>query len=131
MPNRLDRNTRIGTIGELLVQIKLLTLNIESFPPLKDSGTDLVAFLGKSYKVIQVKTKKDSKYWNFPPPDKTYDILALVDLNEELLLDKSMVWLLTKKEAEENRKNINSYDYYTLDKKFRFSEPRIKEIWNL
>jgi hypothetical protein len=106
MGNPLDSNIHKGALGKLLVQVKLLTLNIESFPPLKDSGTDLVAYIGKSFKAIQVKTKKDGSSWRVPQRKKLYDILALVDLNQELLLDQSGIWLLTKEEAEENRKKV-------------------------
>lgn len=129
MGNPLDNNTHKGTLGELLVQLKLLTLNVESFPPLKDSGTDLVAFMGNSFKAIQVKTKKDGNSWGVPEKEKLYDILALVDLDEDLSLDQSGIWLLTKKEAEENRKKVvNCIIDKEFDSKFRFSESRIKEV---
>ncbi len=49
MGNPLTNNIFKGTIGEVLVQLKLLTFNIESFPPLKDSDTDLVAYFGKTF----------------------------------------------------------------------------------
>lgn len=132
MGNPLDSNTHKGTLGELLVQIRLLTLNIESFPPLKDSGTDLVAYMGKSFKSIQVKTRKDGNSWKVPDQLKIYDILALVDLNKDLLLDQSEVFLLTKKEAEGNAQKIASC---TLDKefnsKFGFSERRVRELCSI
>jgi len=126
MANPLDNNIHKGTVGEILVQLKLLTLNIESFPPLKDSGTDLVAHIGNSYKGIQVKTKQDGNKWNFPPKGRIYDILALVELDKNLLLDQSKIWILTKKEAEENKQTISNCNYEILNNKFKFSPKRIR-----
>jgi len=124
MVNPLDENTHKGTLGELLVQLKLLTENIESSQPLKDSGNDLVAFIGNSFKSIQVKTKQEGKGWSVPKRRK-YDILALVDLEENLSLDNSRIWLLTKKEAEKNKTEIRNG---SANSRFLFSDERIKEL---
>ena len=45
-----------GTIGELLVQTRLLQYGVQAAPPLKDSGNDLIALKGDAIKTIQVKT---------------------------------------------------------------------------
>lgn len=124
MANLLDSNTHKGTLGELLVQLKLLIFNIESFPPLKDSGNDLIAFFGKSFKAIQVKTKQYCTGWEVPQ-DRIYHILALVDLDNDLLLDRSRVFMFTRKEAEERRKEIRSGD---IDEKFLLTEDRIMNL---
>ena len=127
MANPLDNNTHKGTLGELFVQLKLLTKNIESFFPLKDSGNDLIAFIGDSFKSIQVKTRKDGKNWS-KVRDRKYDILALVDLDEDLSLDKSKIWLLTKQEVEEGKTEIRKG---RADKRFLLSDDRIEELKKL
>lgn len=123
--NKLYFNTYKGTLGEIIVQLKLLVENVQSSFPLKDSGNDLIAFIGESFKSIQVKTKQDSHGWSMPKKRTKYDILALVDLHNDLELDKCRVWLLTKQEAEENKTAIRNGK---IDKKFIFSERRINEI---
>ena len=128
MANPLDNNTHKGTLGELLVQLKLLTFNIESFPPLKDSGTDLVAYIGNCYKGIQIKTKQDGKNWSFPKEERIYDLLALVELDENLFLDKSPIWILTREEAEENKTSITNCKYEVLDQEFQLTQERVREL---
>ena len=66
---------------------------------MKDSGNDLIAFIGGCFKSIQVKTKQEGRGWSVPK-NRKYEILALVDLDETLYLDKSKIWLFTKQEAE-------------------------------
>lgn len=44
MGNPLPKALATGTLGELLVQFRLLQFDIQAAPPLKDSGNDLVAF---------------------------------------------------------------------------------------
>jgi hypothetical protein len=94
---------QIGKCGELLVQYKLLLLQIESAPLTTDSGIDLVAYSPRTNKpiTIQVKTKlkptpaggkgKPSLDW-WVPIDTPADIVAFVDLASE------EIWLLTKEE---------------------------------
>jgi|GEM_PF-4474233 hypothetical protein len=45
-----------GTMGELLVQLRLLEFGIQASCPLKDTGNDLIAIKGEKIKLIQVKT---------------------------------------------------------------------------
>jgi hypothetical protein len=43
MANPISSEMRIGTLGELLVQLRLLQFDVQAAPPLKDSGNDLIA----------------------------------------------------------------------------------------
>lgn len=58
MGNTLPKNLSIGTIGELLVQLRLLEFGVQAAPPIKDSGNDLIAIKGEVVKFIQIKTSK-------------------------------------------------------------------------
>jgi len=91
--------SQIGKCGELLVQLKLLKLGIESSPLTTDAGIDLVAFSNhrKSAITIQVKANQKAKPaggtgrlhldW-YAEDDSAADIFAFVDL------EKDQVWLV-------------------------------------
>jgi hypothetical protein len=66
MSNPISKKIKIGTIGELLVQLRLLQYGIQAAPPLRDSGNDLVGILGKDIKTIQVKTTSVHALQNWP-----------------------------------------------------------------
>jgi len=94
-----------GKIGELLVQLSLLTFGIESTPPLIDSGTDLIAIKSSSNlesivcKTIQVKTESNSQRnsWTTPERGKLYHILALVRLGaNQNKFDDAKIYLIPK-----------------------------------
>lgn len=125
--NRLPPKVTVGTIGEVLVQLKLLMFGVESFPPLKDSGNDLVAYFGSSFAAIQVKTKQ-AKGWSMPNEETLYHVLALVDLDKNHSLDNSIIFLLTRKEAEEQRRQIGNG---TLADRFCLSGKRLEELREL
>ncbi len=44
--NKITDNLKLGTFGELLVQLRLLEFDVQAAPPLKDSGNDLIAIRG-------------------------------------------------------------------------------------
>lgn len=106
MGNPLPKNTHKGTIGELLVQLRLLEYGIQSAPPIKDSGNDLIAIKGEAVKFIQVKTEKRLR--NLP---KIYHLVAFVDLkyseDDSLLLDQSKIWIIKKGEPFKKRKELD------------------------
>lgn len=52
MGNRLTDNVVIGTIGELLVQTRLLQCGVQAAAPIKDSGNDLIAVKGEAFRGI-------------------------------------------------------------------------------
>ena len=79
MANLISDQIKIGTIGELLVQLRLLQYDIQAAPPLKDSGNDLIAIKGVCFKAIQVKTTTNGNFTR-PPNTNIYHILAVVYL---------------------------------------------------
>lgn len=131
MANPISKNMSIGTIGELLVQIRLLQHGVQAAPPLKDSGNDLIAIKGRCVKFVQVKTTTNNGYNLRNLKNKIFDILALVKLSEknnELQLDKSEIYLLG-----ENELIINNNDNYTLPKNWKKNhklDRKIEYFWN-
>ncbi len=95
MGNVLTKNILKGTLGELLVQLRLLEFGIQAAPPLKDTGNDLIAIKGEVVKFIQIKT--ESRLRNLPD---VYHLIAIVDLKYDnqvnLCLDQSKIWILIK-----------------------------------
>jgi hypothetical protein len=45
-----------GTLGELITQTFLLAHGVQAAPPIKDSGNDLIAVRGGSFRAVQVRT---------------------------------------------------------------------------
>ena len=124
--NPIDERLKIGTIGELLVQIRLLQYDIQAAPPLKDSGNDLIAVKGDCFRAVQVKTSTTDSFILKDLDKKEYHILAMVNLNGEnqtVYLDKSKVFLLEKSEV--NRK---SYRVEGLLDKI-LSKERLEELF--
>lgn len=109
MVNILKDTKITGTIGELLVQLRLLEYDIQAAPPIKDSGNDLIAIKGEIFRAVQVKTSRIDKFilGNLPK----FHILALVHLiseNTTILLDQSKIYLLLKNEV--NKKTYRVED---------------------
>lgn len=108
MGNPLPETTYIGTIGEILVQLRLLDFGVQSAPPIKDSGNDLIAIKGEVVKFIQVKTSKN-KIPRAGKLPKIYHIVALVELkyeDDKLLLDKSKIYFYNKDETIIDKKEL-------------------------
>ena len=114
MANPISDEIKTGTVGELLVQIRLLQYDVQAAPPLKDSGNDLIAIKGRSFRTIQVKTTTTGSF-NKPSNGKNYEILAVVHLrgNDRILdLDETIIYLIPKSEVEQNAANVrNLHDY--------------------
>src|SRR5258708_5561634 len=96
--NAISPQIRIGTLGELLVQARLLQYGVQAAPPIKDSGNGLIAVRGESFRAIQVKTRTEVSFslGSLPP---LYHILALVRLvgeDQEVYLDDSCVFLVPR-----------------------------------
>jgi hypothetical protein len=107
MGNPITDNLKIGTIGELLVQTRLLEYNVQAAPPIQDSGNDLIAVKGEAFRGIQVKTSAAGRICNRPLP-KHYHILAVVYLaanDERLLLDETSIYLIPRKVVDDNAGN--------------------------
>ena len=100
MANPISSQLTTGTVGELLIQLRLLQYDVQAAPPLKDSGNDLIALRGFEIRCIQVKTTSDSvPQW--PLDTNQYHLLAIVRLageGRELRLDECELHLLTKSE---------------------------------
>ena len=77
--NGLYATTKQGTIGELIVQLRLLEHDVQAAAPIKDSGNDLIAIRGKEFRAIQVRSTTIETI-DKPDNDVLYDILAVVQL---------------------------------------------------
>jgi len=98
MGNPISSQIRTGTIGELLVQVRLLQFDVQAAAPIKDSGNDLIAVRGEAFRGIQVKTKTRGQF-QFGGLPRHYHIVALVDLrgeDDQIYLDHSEVFLLPR-----------------------------------
>lgn len=108
---------QIGRAGELLVQLRLLALGIESAPLTTDTGVDLVAYspFRTEAVTIQVKTNLKPKpgggkgkpaldWWIAVANPAQY--VALVDISTE------SVWLLSAAERAEAAQQKSSGKYH-------------------
>jgi hypothetical protein len=96
--NKVTDDIMTGTLGELLVQIRLLQFGIQAAPPIKDSGNDLIAVNGEVFRAISVRTttELDGKY-NRPPVGRRFHVLAVVHLigqERHVYLDESPIYLV-------------------------------------
>ena len=99
MSNPISPELQTGTVGELLVQIRLLQYGVQAAPPLKDSGNDLVALKGEVIRTIQVKTTSTDNLPPWPNPLRIYRLVAIVRLSGEgndLRLDATDIFLISK-----------------------------------
>lgn len=124
--NQISKQIRIGTVGELLVQIHLLRFGVQAAPPLKDSGNDLIAVLRKSFRAIQVKTRTAGEL-NLGKLPKRFHLLALVQLDgheRSFNLRNSKVFLLDRAELE--RLQPTSFEMLG---DYELTEKRVKELF--
>ncbi len=126
MANPISDAIRTGTLGELLVQLRLLQYDVQAAPPLKDSGNDLIALRGFVVRTIQVKTTAGAlPAW--PPDAKQYHVLAVVRLegeNRDLFLDKSDVFLVPKRELHGLARNWEAL------RPFAISEAHVSRVFD-
>jgi hypothetical protein len=116
MANLLPPPLVTGTLGETLVQLRLLQFGVQAAPPIKDSGNDLVAFRGRTVRTLQVKTSANRISTDRRLP-KHYDILALVFLrsaNGVVALDSSRIFLVPGASVQGTRRNLASLTQYEL-----------------
>lgn len=120
--NKISTKLKTGTIGELLLQLRLLQYNVQASQPLKDSGNDLIAIKGRVFKAIQIKTTENKNgviKFNINDLPKLYHILALIQLigeNTDIYLDKSRIFLLRKEDVHKSYYNIEDVKNYELNK---------------
>ncbi len=96
MANPIRPTMKVGTVGEVLVQVQLLQCDVQAAPPIKDLGNDLIALRGFAMRTIQVRTTTDGVP-KWPSADKLYHLLAVVRLEgdgRQLRLDDSKVFLV-------------------------------------
>lgn len=114
MGNPISEQIKVGTVGELLVQLRLLQYGVQAAPPLKDSGNDLIAVRGEEFRGIQIKTTASWKFhWN--NLKEHYHILALVGLageEENIFLDQSPVYLVPRSDVENLK--VHDLDNYAI-----------------
>lgn len=116
MANPLPPPLATGTLGEILVQLRLLQFGVQAAPPIKDTGNDLVAFYGRTVCTIQVKTSANliSKDRRLP---QHYDILAFVLLRSVdgvVELDSSRIFLVPHAAVQGTRRSLASLAEYEL-----------------
>jgi len=125
--NELPSNTVIGTLGELLVQLRLLQYKVQASPPLRDSGNDLIGVRGGVFKALQVKTS----VLGIPKRGRLkrrYDILALVGLKydgKRLDLDQADIFLLSRAQVEQGAGRGPG----APAEEFRISQARVDELF--
>ena len=120
LANQISETVKVGTIGELLVQLRLLQYDVQAAPPIKDSGNDLIALKGKVCKLLQIKTTTRERFV-IPDEKIIYDILAVVHLEGKgttIFLDMSSVFLLPKEKVSGiTPRNIDKLHDFKLDEK--------------
>jgi len=119
MANPISNEIKTGTVGELLVQLRLLQYGVQAAPPLKDSGNDLIALKGFAIRCVQVKTTTNVvPAW--PPEGKLYHLLAVVQLEgveHDLYLDRSTVYLLSRDEVRRATRLWPGLEEFKLDER--------------
>lgn len=126
MANPISESIKIGTLGELLVQLRLLQYNVQAAPPIKDSGNDLIAIKGEIFKAIQVKTRTTDNF-GFQDLPELFHILALVRLvgeDNKISLDASRIFLLSKEEVRKSSYSVKEL----IDKEL--NEIRVNELFS-
>ena len=126
MANPISRQLTTGTVGELLVQLRLLQYGVQAAPPLKDSGNDLIALRGFEVRCIQVKTTADDLP-RWPHEGNNYHLLAIVRFAGEgceLQLDRTDIYLLRKSELANITRSWEGI------REFALSAKRVDELFS-
>ena len=125
--NPISPQLRTGTIGELLVQIRLLQYGVQAAPPLKDSGNDLIAVKEEVFKAIQVKSTRTACFSKQDLPE-FYHILAVVQLKDGdngIELDKSEVFLIPKNDVHGLPLQISN-----LDRRYKITQLNVDNLFD-
>jgi hypothetical protein len=116
--NKISPQVQIGTVGEMLVQLRLLQYGVQASSPVKDSGNDLIGIRRGVFRAIQVKTTTKDSYSKANLPN-LYHILAVVHLvgnGDTIYLDRSRVFLIPKDELTAAPTSVNRLGRYLLKK---------------
>jgi hypothetical protein len=106
-----------GTVGELLVQLRLLQYGVQAAPPLKDTGNDLIAVKGPVLKAIQVKTTSGQVRPNHLRLRRAFHVLAVVIIrgeNHELHFDKSDIFIFDRNDIATGRYDLSNLEQNKL-----------------
>lgn len=121
--NPLSPHLLTGTVGELIVQLRLLECDVQSVPTHKDTGNDLLATRGETFRAIQVKTTRSTdgqiEFKHRKALTRKFHILALVFLEgqgDRLEVDRSHVYVLARNEVEKGRYSSDELSPYLLTK---------------
>ena len=115
--NALYATTKQGTIGELIVQLRFLEFDVQAAPPIKDSGNDLIAIKGATFRAIQVRCSVSGRI-SKPKKKVSYHILAVVKLPKEngrFVTSKAEVYLFSQNEVGGITGNVSKYPGNLLD----------------
>ena len=99
--NPISDRIQVGTLGELLVQIRLLQFGVQAAPPIKDSGNDLIAVNGQEFRAVSVRTTSTGRYCK-PEQAREYHVLAVVHLigeERDVYLDQSPIFLIPRNQV--------------------------------
>ncbi len=116
--NPISKEIRTGTIGELLVALRLLQYGVQAAPPIKDSGNDLIAVKGEVFRAIQVKTTQSPAFSLYRLRKRLFHIVALVQLVGEghsINLEESRIFLLEKSRIDQNKYKIEELGEYLMN----------------
>lgn len=114
--NPISDKVATGTIGELLVQLRLLQFGVQAAPPIKDSGNDLIAVNGPEFRAVAIRTTTTGTY-NKPVGQRLYHVLAVVHLagtERDIFLDKSRIFLIPQAEVAAASGSCESLDAYAF-----------------
>jgi hypothetical protein len=114
--NQITDEIQTGTVGELLVQIRLLQYGVQAAPPIKDSGNDLIAVNGREFRAVSVRTTTTGRFQK-PPAARLYHVLAVVHLagsNREIFLDESRLFLIPQEEVAAVADRCERLDQYII-----------------
>ena len=109
--NPIYSTTKLGTLGELLVQLRLLQHDVQAAQPLKDSGNDLIAIRGHQLRAVQVRCTTTG-YVNKPGKNVLYDILVVVHVDDPATwrgVAEANVYLFTRSEVAAIRGKVARY----------------------
>jgi hypothetical protein len=127
--NQITDNIETGTIGELLVQIRLLQHGVQAAAPIKGTGNDLIALNGRVFRAVSVKTTKStSGRFHKPKRARRYHVLAVVHLvghDREICLDRSKIYLIPQKEVAAASACCELLDQYL------FSEELVRKLFGV
>jgi len=109
--NPLYATTKQGTIGELIVQLRLLEYDVQAAAPIKDSGNDLIAIRCDVFRAIQVRSSTRGRIVK-PKKRVSYDILAVVKLLKKdgrFIIKEAEIFFFSKDDVEKISGNVSKY----------------------